>query len=126
VNALLFTAPVAEVVSTSCVATPWARVTTRVPVLEVGSEIVAVIVLEPATPVRTKSLKVAIPELADLVVVPEIVAPDAVKTIDWFAAVPVVTRFWSASWISTVTEESKVRALEAVVAPVRTTALTAP
>ena len=87
---------------------------------------VAVRVFEPAEPVRTKSLKVAIPELADLVVVPEMVAPVAVKTIDWLAAVPVVTRLASASWISTVTEESKVRALEAVVAPVRTTALTAP
>ena len=87
---------------------------------------VAVKVLDPAEPVRIKSSKVAIPELADLVVVPDIVAPVAVIAIDWLAAVPVVTRLASASWISTVTEESKVRALEAVVAPVRTTALTAP
>ena len=43
---------------------------------------VAVKVFEPAEPVRIKSSKVAIPELADLVVVPEIVAPVALITID--------------------------------------------
>jgi hypothetical protein len=122
----LLTAVVDELTTTNWVATPWASSIARVPVRLLGSKIVAVRVLEPADPVRTRSLKVAIPELADLVVVPEIVAPVAVITIDWFASVPVVTRLASASWISTVTEESKVRAFEAVVAPVRTTALTAP
>jgi hypothetical protein len=123
---VLLTAVVDELTTTNWVATPWASSIALVPVRLLGSKIVAVRVLAPAAPVRTKSLKVAIPELADLVVVPEIVAPVAVRTIDWFAAVPVVTRFWSASWISAATEESKVRAFEAVVAPVRTTALTAP
>jgi hypothetical protein len=123
---VLLTEVVEELTTTSWVATPWASSIALVPVRLLGSKIVAVRVLEPADPVRTKSSKVAIPELADLVVVPEIVAPVAVKTIDWFASVPVVTRLASASWNSTVTEESKVRAFEAVVAPVRTTALTAP
>jgi hypothetical protein len=123
---VLLTDVVDELTTTSWVATPCASSIALVPVRLLGSKIVAVRVLEPADPVRTRSLKVAIPELADLVVVPEIVAPVAVITIDWFASVPVVTRLASASWISTVTEESKVRAFEAVVAPVRTTALTAP
>ena len=107
-------------------AAPWPSSIALVPVRLLGSKIVAVSVLDPTEPVSTKSLKLARPALADLVVVPEIVAPVALMTTDWLAAVPVVTRFWSASWISTVTEESKVRAFEAVVAPVRTTALTAP
>jgi hypothetical protein len=94
---VLLTEVVEELTTTNWVATPCASSIALVPVRLLGSKIVAVRVLEPADPVRTKSLKVAIPELADLVVVPEIVAPVAVRTIDWLAAVPVVTRFWSAS-----------------------------
>jgi hypothetical protein len=87
---------------------------------------VAVIALAPVVPVSTRSVKSAAPATADLVVVPESVAPEAVNAIDWLAAVPVVIRLASASWISTRMAEPKVLAFEAVVAPVKTTALTAP
>jgi hypothetical protein len=97
VKLVLLTDVVEELTTTSWVATPWPSSIALVPVRLLGSEMVAVKVLDPADPVRTKSLKVAIPELADLVVVPEIVAPVAVRTIDWLAAVPVVTRLASAS-----------------------------
>jgi hypothetical protein len=97
-----------------------------VPVLVLGSRMVAVRVLSPVVPVKTRSLKSAAPATADRVVVPESVAPLAVRAIDWLAAVPVVIRFASASWISTRIAEPKVRALLDVVAPVTTTLLTAP
>ena len=84
-------------VKTSWVARPWLSSISLVPVRLVGSKIVAVIVLVPVVPVSTKSLKVARPAVADRLIVPETVAPVAVITIDWLAAVPVVTRFWSAS-----------------------------
>jgi hypothetical protein len=87
---------------------------------------VAVIVFSPVVPVSTRSLKSAAPATAERVVVPESVAPETVNAIDWLAAVPVVTRFASASWISTRMAEPKFLALEAVDAPVSTTAFTEP
>jgi hypothetical protein len=93
----LLTAPVASVVKTSCVARPWLSSIVLVPVRLLGSRIVAVMVLEPVAPVSIRPSKFAAPELADRVVVPESVAPLAVRAMDWLPAVPVVTRFASAS-----------------------------
>ena len=100
VKATLFTAPVASVVKTSCVARPCDSSIDLSPVRVVGLEMVAVIIFPlPAKPVSLRLSKVAVPELAKRVVVPESVAPLAVRTIDWLASEPDVTRFWLASRI---------------------------
>ena len=54
----------------------------RTPVFVVGSVMVAVSVLAPVVPVRTRPLKSAAPATAFLVVVPESVAPETLRAID--------------------------------------------
>jgi hypothetical protein len=67
------------------------------PAIDDGDKIVAVSVLAPTVPVRVKLLKVASPEEAFTVVVPEIATPLAVITTCWLESEPVVTRFASES-----------------------------
>ena len=57
----------------------------------------AVMLFEPASPVITRSVKLAVPEPARLLLVPVSVAPDGVSVTIALASLPVVTVFpsWS-------------------------------
>jgi hypothetical protein len=80
VKLVLFTKPAAGVVIASLAATPKMSVTVCEAVISLGSAILAVRDLLPTEPVMTRLLKVAIPAEAETAVVPEIVAPVALRT----------------------------------------------
>jgi hypothetical protein len=111
VNSSRFTAPVAEVETTSWVASPKLRATERVAVSETGLVMLALSDLEPVRPMNLSPGKLTSPEAKFRTAVPEIVASEILKVM---VGVPVVTRLPSASLSLTTTSVDIVRELSAV------------